>query len=141
IMLFYRKLLANPLYPKFKSWPILIGVTGSAQVLIQIIGLVSGSMIIRVLPTTEYAFYTIANTMLGTMVLLANGGISTGVMAQSRMVWQDKDKLGEIVATGFDLRRKFSILSFIVSLPILTYLLHKNEASWLTTVFIIVAII
>jgi hypothetical protein len=40
-----------------------------------------GILIIRLLPV-EYAFYTLANTMHRTMTVLADGGITTGVMSQ-----------------------------------------------------------
>ncbi len=68
------------------GWGKLISVTGSAQVLIQALGFISGIIIIRLLPTEEYAFYTLANTMLGTMNILSDAGVSTGVMAQGGKV-------------------------------------------------------
>jgi hypothetical protein len=45
-------------YPKAFEWFKLIAVTGSSQIIIQVIGLVSGILIIRVLPINEYALYT-----------------------------------------------------------------------------------
>lgn len=72
------------------EWAKLIAITGSAQVMVQAIGFISGILVIRLLPTHEYALYTLANTMLGTMTLLADGGIATGVMSQGGKVWQDK---------------------------------------------------
>ncbi|HSN49538.1 MAG TPA: hypothetical protein VLR29_12325, partial [Flavobacterium sp.] len=68
-------------------------------------------------------------------------GISTGVMAQGGKVWQDKEKLGAVLATGIDLRKKFGIASLVVSLPILGYLLMHNGASLLTTLLIALALI
>ncbi len=97
---------------------------------VQLITLFSGILIIRVLLTKEYAFYTIANSMLGTMSLLADSGISTGVMSQGGKVWNDKEKLGSVIVTGLYLRRRFAIFSLLVTLPILAYLLWHNGASW-----------
>ncbi|WP_044633296.1 MATE family efflux transporter [Neotamlana sedimentorum] len=126
---------------KIKAWFMLLGTTGLAQALVQGLGLISGILVIRVLPTEEYALYTLANTMLGSMVLLANGGISKGVMAQGSKVWKDKEKLGEVMVTGFDLRKKFIVASLIVGVPILAFLLLKNNASILVTILIIIALI
>lgn len=78
--------------------------------------------------------------MLGTMTILADGGISTGVMAQGGKVWQDKEKLGVVLVTGLDLRRKFAIGSFLFSIPILTYLLLHHGASWVATILIIASL-
>jgi O-antigen/teichoic acid export membrane protein len=134
-------LLTNPKYQKAIKWGKLISVTGGGQVLIQLFGLVSGIIIVRLLPTKEYALYTLANTMLGTMTILADGGISTGLMAQGGKVWQDKYKLGVVLSTGLDLRRKFAVSSLLVSIPILTYLLLHHDASKITTILIVAALI
>ena len=67
-------------------WIKLIFVTGSAQIIVQATGLFCGILVIRLLPVNEYALYTLANTMLGTMTVLADSGISSGVMAQGGKV-------------------------------------------------------
>jgi O-antigen/teichoic acid export membrane protein len=135
------QLKRHPSYDKVMHWGKLISITGSTQIIIQAIGFVCGIIIIRLLPVQEYAFYTLANTMLGTMSVLADGGISGGVMAQGGKVWQNKEKLGVVLATGLDLRRKFAIGSLLVSVPILFYLLVYNNASWLTAVLITASLI
>jgi O-antigen/teichoic acid export membrane protein len=126
---------------KFQHWSKIIAVTFSAQAVIQILGLITGVLIVRLLPTKEYAFYTIANTMLGTMTVLADGGISSGVMAFGGKVWKDRAKLGAVLATGLKLRKRFGLVSLLISLPVLAYLLLKHDAGILTTLLIILAII
>jgi O-antigen/teichoic acid export membrane protein len=130
-----------PKYAKAIEWVKLISITGGAQIVVQFIGLLSGILIIRLLPTKEYALYTLANTMLGTMTVLADGGISTGVMAQGGKVWQDREKLGVVLNSGLELRRKFGIVSLLVSMPILFYLLVHHGASILFSVLIILSMI
>jgi O-antigen/teichoic acid export membrane protein len=137
----FKKLKQHPKYNTVLSWGKLISITGIAQIILQFVGFASGILVIRLLPVQEYAFYTIANTMLGTMSILADGGISTGVMAQGGKVWQDKEKLGAVIATGLYLRRKFAIVSLIVSTPILIYILLHNGASWLMAVMIALSLI
>jgi len=137
----FIKLKQHPDYDKIVSWGKLISITGSAQIIVQALSFFSGILVIRLLPIQEYAFYTLANTMLGTMTVLADGGITTGVMAQGGKVWQDKQKMGIILATGLDLRKKFAIVSLLVSLPILFYLLLHNGASWVTSILIALALI
>lgn len=132
---------SQPLYGKMLGWSKLAALTGSTQLLVQGLGFVSGLMIIRLLPTHEYALYTLANTMLGTMTMLADSGISNGVMAEGGKVWQDRNKLGAVLATGLSLRKKFGIASMIATLPVLAYLLLDHGASWLMTIMIILSII
>jgi O-antigen/teichoic acid export membrane protein len=126
---------------KIIAWGKLISITGSAQLIVQAVGFASGIMIIRLLPTKEYAFYVLANTMLGTMTLLADGGIATGVLAQGAKVWNDRQKLGVVIATGLELRKKFAIGSLLISTPILVYLLRYHNASWLMTFLISLSLI
>jgi O-antigen/teichoic acid export membrane protein len=135
------KIKEHPYYEKTKYWGKLISITGAAQVVVQAVGFISGILVIRLLPVEEYALYTLANAMLGTMTLLSDGGISTGVMAQGGKVWQDKQKLGAVLVTGLDLRRKFAGFSLIVSIPILAYLLLHHGASWIATVLITISLI
>ncbi len=138
---FVHLILTSPNFAKSREWGKLITITGSAQVAIQIIGFISGILIIRLLPTHEYAYYTIANTMLGTMVMLADSGISNGIMAEGGKVWQDKKKLGEVLATGLRLRKKFGIYSLIITTPILAYLLLDHGASIFIIFLIVLSII
>jgi len=128
-------------YEKLFKWTKLIGVAFSAQALIQLLGLLSGILIVHLLPTKEYALYTLSNAMLGTMTVLADGGISAGVMTQGAKVWQDRQKLGTVIVTGLELRRKFAIFSLVISLPILFYLLRHHGADLIFTILIMLSII
>jgi O-antigen/teichoic acid export membrane protein len=133
----FQKFQNNPKYLKFYELGKLVSLTGSAQIIIQVVGMVTGVVIIRMLTTQEYAYYTIANTMLGTMTILADGGVSIGVMNQGGKVWQDKRELGAVMATGMGLRRVFAIYSLLISVPILSYLLwHQGAGPW--TILLIV---
>ncbi|HKG08691.1 MAG TPA: hypothetical protein VKB19_19635, partial [Pedobacter sp.] len=115
--------------------------TGSAQVVVQVLGLISGILIIRLLPTTEFALYTLANSMLATTVVLADSGIGAGILASGGKVWQSKDDLGSVVATGISLRRRFALLTLIIALPLLLYLLIRHQASWPMAILIILSLI
>ncbi|RZK44898.1 MAG: polysaccharide biosynthesis protein [Hymenobacter sp.] len=123
------------------AWVKLISITGASQVFIQGLSFIGGILVIRSLPTKEYALYTLANTMLGTMSVLADGGITTGVLAQGGKVWQDKERLGIVLATGLNLRMKLALLSLLISMPILLYLLHHHGASWAMILLITAALI
>jgi hypothetical protein len=128
-------------YSKTIYWGKLISVTGGGQILVQGIGLVCGILVIRLLPVKEYAWYTIANTLLGTMFILADGGIISSVLAQGGKIWQDKVKLGAVLDTGMHLRKQFAVRSLLISTPILIYLLIHNNASILTSILISASLI
>lgn len=136
-----QQIYTSPSYARILKWGKLISITGFSQLLIQAIGLIGGILVIRLLPTQEYGLYTLANAMLGTMIVLADGGISSGVMAQGGKVWSNREKLGSVLATGFYLRKKFAVASLFIAIPFLLYLLRHHNAGWLTSVLIIGALI
>jgi O-antigen/teichoic acid export membrane protein len=133
--------ISDSKYSKYLQWGKLIFLTGSTQVFIQLTTLGIGIFVIRSLPVEEYAYYTIANTMLGTMTILADGGISSGVMAQGGKVWRDKVRLGQVLSTGMELRKKFAVFSLLVAVPILVYLLWSHGAKPWTIFFITLALV
>lgn len=135
------KLKAHPKYNNAMKWGKLISITGGAQVLIQIISFGCGIFIIRNFSIAEYAIYTLANTMLGAMNILADGGIVSGVIAEGGKVWQDKDKLGSVITTGMNLRKKFAIGSVVISGSVLVYLLIHNNATWYYALLILLSLI
>lgn len=135
------KLKQHPHYAKTLQWGKLISLVGSTEILLKAIAFISGILIVRLLPIQEYAMYTLANTMLGTLVVLTDGGISNGVLALSGKVWQDPQKLGSVLATGMDLRRKFAVVALVIFLPILIYLLLKNNATIFTAILITLSLI
>ena len=130
----------NNYTPFLFKWGKLIGLTGGAQMLIQGMGFVVGIFIIRYLPVEQYAFYTLANTMLGTMTVLADGGIAAGVMAEGGQQWKDRRELGKILATGMKMRRQFAIGSLIVSVPILFFLLDRQGMEWFESLGLILCL-
>ncbi len=128
-------------YASLIEWSKLVSLTGLTQIIAQLVALVSGILVIRVLPPHEYALYTLANTMLGTMIVLADGGIATAVMSQGGKVWKERDKLGAVIVTGLKLRRAFALISLPVSVGVLLYLLLHHGASLLLSILIVLAII
>ena len=128
-------------WPFLYKWVKLVGVTGGAQILIQGLGFLVGIYIIHILSKEQYAYYTLANTMLGTMAVLADGGISTGVMAEGGKEWEDRKQLGEILATGMHMRKQFALGSLLVSIPILFYLLNDQGLDWWQSALLIACLI
>ncbi|HEU5146605.1 MAG TPA: polysaccharide biosynthesis protein, partial [Chryseosolibacter sp.] len=132
-----QRIHANPWFAKTFEWGKLLTITGLSQILVQAVGFVGGILVIRLLPTNEYALYILANTMVGTMTVLADGGISTGVIAKGGEVWRDREKLGRVVSTGLDLGRKFGLASLFVAIPAMLLLLSTHHASWQTSALIV----
>ena len=92
------------------------------------IGFATGILLVRRLEQHEYALFTIANTMQGTINILADIGISIGLVSIGGRVWQDRRRLGELVSTGLKLRRKLGTASVLVVTPLLYFMLEKERS-------------
>src|SRR5712692_11094390 len=84
----------------------IVGNFAIVQAVVQIIGFLSGILLVRTLQQRDYAYFTIANTMQGTINVLADIGISVGLVSIGGRVWQDGRRFGELVSAGLRLRRK-----------------------------------
>ena len=116
-------------------------LTGGMQAAIQGFAFLSGLIVIRLLPVHEYAYYTIANATLGTLIVLTDCGIAQGVMAQGGKVWQSRDALGSVLVAGMALRRQFGALAALVSMPVLYLLLTQQGAPSASALLIAASIV
>ncbi len=118
-----------------------VGQFASVQALVQLIGFAAGILLVRQLDQREYAFFTIANTMQGTINVLADIGISIGLVSIGGRVWQDGHRFGELICTGLKLRRKLGAAAVLGVTPLLYYMLVKNGASVFYAATLIVAVL
>lgn len=118
-----------------------VGNFAFVQGVVQVISFLSGILLIRRLDQREYAYFTIANTMQGTLNILADIGISIALVSIGGRVWQDRHRFGQLVNTALGLRRKLGFVAVIVVAPVTYYLLARNGASTGYTAVLIVAVL
>jgi O-antigen/teichoic acid export membrane protein len=118
-----------------------IGNFAFVQAVVQVVGFLSGILLIRHLDQREYAYFTIANTMQGTLNVLADIGITIGLVSIGGRVWHDRHRFGQLVNTALGLRRKLGALAVLGVVPILYFLLVRNGASVSYTVILIGAVL
>lgn len=106
----------------------LVGKFAGVQIIVQFIGFGTGLLLIRLLCKEEYALYTLAVTMLGTMSVLADSGMVSGALTLAGKAWDDKIKLSHIIHTGLFLRRLFSSIVLLFLSPVLFLWLESNGA-------------
>ncbi len=114
---------------KAKRWSSLLAKFVSVQIIVQIIGLVTGLLLIRSLSQREYAFYTIANGMQGTLSMLADLGVGSALSAIGGLVWRDRSRFGQLIQTGLVFRRGLGFVASLIIVPVAFWLLLSNGAS------------
>jgi len=119
----------------------IVGNFALVQAGVQVIGFLSGILLVRWLSQREYAYFTIANTMQGTINLLADIGISVGLVSIGGRVWHDRYRFGELINSALAVRRRLGALAIIAVTPIMYSMLVKNGASTLYTAVLIVVVL
>ncbi len=127
--------------PARKRWFSLLVKFTSVQVIVQFLGFLAGIVIVRALPKHEYAFYTIGNTMLASILLLADSGISSALSAIGGRIWQDRRGLGSLLNTALQLRRQLALFTLIAVVPILVWLLRQNGAHLFEGALLVLAVL
>jgi len=118
-----------------------IGNFAIVQAIVQGVGFLSGILLIRYLDQRQYAYFTIANTMQGTLNVLADIGISVGLVSIGGRVWHDRNRLGQLIKTASNLRRKLGAIAAVVITPILFFILVKNGAPIAYTLVLIALVL
>ena len=119
----------------------MVGNFAFVQAMVQLIGFASGILLVRWLDQNEYAYFTIANTMQGTINVLADMGISIGLVSIGGRVWQDRHRFGQLITTAQHFRRRLGLLAILVVTPVLYWLLTRNGASPLYAAILVGAIL
>src|SRR5437588_10322803 len=119
----------------------IVGNFAFVQAAVQVIGFLSGIVIVRHLDQREYAYFTIANTMQGTINLLADIGISVGLVSIGGRVSQARHRFGQLISTALSVRRSLGAVAIIIVTPVLYFLLVKNGASFFYTAVLIVVVL
>lgn len=113
----------------------------SVQLVVQVLGLASGILLVRTLRKEEYAYFTIANTMQGTMNILADSGMGSAIYLIGGKVWQDRYRFGQLVNTAIQLRRHLAVIAIAMVTPVLLWMLSSNGASISYSVLITLVIL
>lgn len=119
----------------------LIGSFAAIQGVVQVIAFLSGILLVRWMSQREYAYFTIANSMQATINLLADIGISVGLVSIGGRVWQNRQRFGELVVTGLRVRRKLGAAAIFIVAPIMCSMLLKHGASISYTLLLVVIVI
>src|SRR5260370_38307804 len=79
--------------------------------------------------------------MEGTITLVADIGISVGLVSIGGRIWQDRHRFGDLINTALSLRKKLGALVVVAVTPVMYFMLVKNGASISYTALLIVVVL
>jgi O-antigen/teichoic acid export membrane protein len=113
---------------KWLGWLNLLARFASVQLVIQVLGFLSGILIVRHLSKPDYAWFTIANTFVATLGMLADCGVLGACSAVGGTIWQDKVKFSSLILTALSFRRKLAIAAVLILTGPFIWMLAKKDA-------------
>lgn len=111
-----------------RRWTPILLKFASVQLGVQAIGFAAGILVVRNLSKAEYAYYTLCNSMLATVLVLSDGGISSAVSSIGGRVWSDRGRLSQLMQTALRLRRVMAAVTLPIVISVLVWLLWRNGA-------------
>jgi O-antigen/teichoic acid export membrane protein len=123
------RLRLHPLIVRMRRWGPALTKFLFVQIMVQALGALAGIIVVRTLDRQDYALYTISNSTTSGLFWLANSGITYAVSGIGGRVWQDRDRLGQVLKTALKVSRGMLFLASIPMLLLLVWLLHSNGGS------------
>jgi hypothetical protein len=118
----------------------ILGGVATLQILVQVVSALVGFMLVRMLPTNEYAWFTIIGSMSAMISTLGDCGSQVGLLSIGGRVYQDHARLSRLVATAMRLRFTIVGLALLFVVPMTVYLLHRNSAPWGTVALLVLLV-
>lgn len=101
----------------------------SREAVVQCLNFAGGIAVVRALSVQEYAWYTIAITMLGAGSVLSDMGMSATLLSIAGRLWPDREKINRVFTVAFGARTKFFSLFGTVLFLAGVGLLLRSQAS------------
>lgn len=105
-----------------RRWASLSGQVAGMQVLVQGVSAVTGLLLIRAMEKDAYAWFTLAASMLATLHLLADGGISTALTSIGGRVYQNAAEFSRLLADGRRMALRLALAGVVLSAPFFWHL-------------------
>ena len=98
----------------------------SLSILGRVVQMITAFLVVRSLAKTEYAWYSLANNLVGALVIFTVTGIGTGLMPLAGEVAHDPLKLGAVLASARRFRAALLFFGSLVGLPVFIHLLLRS---------------
>lgn len=113
----------------FTRWALLSGQVAGAQLVVQGINAVTGLILVRYMAKDDYASFTLAASLLATLNLLGDGGVSTGLTAIGGRMHDQPGPLARLLQQGLGLSFRLTGIGFILAAPLFYGLYVRIGAS------------
>lgn len=114
----------------WRWFPRLTGLM-SMEAIVQIASLLTSLLVIRFLPKQDYAWYSIGNSLQGSLAIFSLTGVGTGLIPLAANT-KTPTELANVISSAFRLRMILSAMGCLVAMPIFCTMLYDLECPWMT---------
>jgi len=124
---------------RMRRWGLKIASYASLNILGRVVQMISAFMVVRALGKTDYAWYSLANNLVGALGMFTVTGIGTGLMPVAGEVAHDRLKLGAVMASAARFRTSLLLVGSLTGIPVFVHLLLHSDCSVLKTSVLVAA--
>ena len=118
-----------------------VGQVLSSQLILQALSFGIGIILVRELPKTEYAIYSILTSILAILSILSTSGIMIGFTKIGGKIWDDISKLSSLIKTASSIRIYLTAGAFLISATYGYILLTEQNIPLKQTIFFLFCIL
>ncbi|MGF1452082.1 MAG: lipopolysaccharide biosynthesis protein [Opitutales bacterium] len=120
----------------------ILGKFASLEMLNKAVMFLTGILVVRHLAKTDYAWYTITNSMIGGMGMLTALGVSIGLMSMGGERFGDRAAMGRLMTTCYRYRTIFAGIFGPIVIGAMAFMLSRNGSpAGLTLVLMVLVVI
>lgn len=121
-------------------WSKILGRFLSFEILTKAVMFLTSLLIVRSMAKTDYAWYTIANSMIAGMTMLSSVGVGTALISMGGERLGDRAAMGRLIATCLRYRWMYAAIFAPVVLGLLASMLGENGCPPATTALLVVIV-
>lgn len=135
----FRSLWRGVSMARMQRWGLKIASYASLSLLGRGIQMVAAFLVIRSLAKTDYAWYSLAQNLVGALGMFTVTGISTGLMPMAGEAAGDRARLGTVLASAARFRGLLLGFGTLAVIPVFAHLLLRSECPPLQTGLLVAA--
>lgn len=122
-------------------WTRIIGGFSALQGIVLLVNAVTGFLLVRTLDKQEYAWFTIVNSLLATISILTDSGLTSAMSSVGGRVYNDRERFAELMALTRRFRLIFMTIATGIMLPVGIWMLRLNHAAPWNSALLLLAVV
>jgi len=127
---------------RFRLTALKVGSYASAQGIVQAANIATGFILVRAMPKSEYAWFTIVTAAMATISILADSGLGSAFTAIGGKHYQDHEIFAGLASYIRRKRLRFLAVAAAVTLPFSTWALIRNGTPlWVAILLLLLVVL